>query len=121
MAGVGRPAETGVLGEVPQDEDRGLPGDTLGLAEDVLVGYQVADDEDPPTLEPLDRSDELGGLRARHGGIVAAPDRIGPWRDGLPGTRSSAPLYWRLTGGKALLWRAPSRTRPPRGRPAGTA
>ena len=90
VARVRRPPQTGLLGEVSQDQHGGFPGDALGLAEHVFVGHQVADHQDTATLEPPDHPEEVGDLRATHGRVSR---RFGSWGRALATCNSSAPLY----------------------------
>jgi hypothetical protein len=93
VAGIGRAAQAQLLREVPKDQHRRFPGDALGRPEDVLVGHDVSDHEDAPTLELPDDPKELGSLRTRHGGVGGTARLIGSWRRGLLTGNPSPSLY----------------------------
>src|SRR5262249_15154085 len=65
VAGVGGPAQPDVARQEPEDQDRRLAGDAAGLAVDVFVGDQVAEDEDGLALEPFDEAEQTGTIGAR--------------------------------------------------------
>jgi hypothetical protein len=93
VAGIGGPPQAELFRQVPENEDGGLPGHALGRAEDVLVGHEVTEHEDPPVLEPAHDTEELGRLEARHGRVGARGREIGPCQLALPTCISSASLY----------------------------
>src|SRR5207237_5532010 len=67
--GVGAAARLELARLVPDDEDRRLAADSIGLAVEVLVGHQIADHGDPRRGETIDDRKQVGV--GPHGGAVS--------------------------------------------------